>query len=479
MRLLGSAAERCRHGCAQVARAQEYLQGAALGPALGRTKVAEGGRQAAALLSRRLIATWHAPGPLAAGAEACARAVAAAARPDLRTCPPGPPAHPAHLPTRPTCHPAHLQATSSGTRTPAAASMWATTTRERAALLEFIAPAALAPWRRRCGRPQRCAQLPPARRRLRLMPPRLPLPRASLRRRALSPPHACLCGLAPAFAQLPVRAAPRHAQGLGGRLGAAPQAGRRAADHDVPGQRPGQVGGPATSSTGRQGPRSLALAAGPLRRRRPLLLRPRPQCYTGATTPGPAGSGAGRGWAAGPLAPPGACCGPGYGSGQGPPPNLPPPTRLLARRCQTCRHHTCRRPPGCWRADAKPADTKPAAAPPGCRRPCRDLSKGYQGPPWPLTPELYDDLLPPAGGRPRGQWPPCAASHSAALCLQPLPVPPASHPAAPLPTHPPTRLPTHSPPLAGFKRVYLEPVPRELSHPDREGYELLGRWIRQ
>jgi hypothetical protein len=29
--------------------------------------------------------------------------------------------------------------------------------------------------------------------------------------------------------------------------------------------------------------------------------------------------------------------------------------------------------------------------------PSRDVSKGYTGPPWPVTPELYTELLLPAG----------------------------------------------------------------------------------
>lgn len=61
--------------------------------------------------------------------------------------------------------------------------------------------------------------------------------------------------------------------------------------------------------------------------------------------------------------------------------------------------------------------------------PAMDVSKGYQGPPWPVTPEVYRDLLQQQ---------------------------------------------------QGFKCVYLEPVPPHLSNPSkRAGKEYLGIWERQ
>jgi hypothetical protein len=38
--------------------------------------------------------------------------------------------------------------------------------------------------------------------------------------------------------------------------------------------------------------------------------------------------------------------------------------------------------------------------------------------------------------------------------------------------------PAAAPPSAGFQCTYLEPVPPELSHSEREGKEYLGRWTR-
>jgi hypothetical protein len=109
-------------------------------------------------------------------------------------------------------------------------------------------------------------------------------------------------------------------------------------------------------------------------------------------------------------------------------------------------------------------------------------SKREGGPPWAVTPELYEELLPKSGkdvGSDACMVDRMDACHEGGMFVARVS---AHHGMAGRVPHACPHIDTHTMAPgrnAGFKLQSMEPVPSHLSHPTREGMEYLGIWQRE